>query len=87
VNSSGIAVQQFVTNSPDLFAPYKDEDIHGGPPLILVPGATSNMGQPYYLGIFHFFQVSYFGNQLSVGPTSAVACVMPLCTFKQACVT
>jgi hypothetical protein len=58
VNSTGIAVQQFVTSSPDLFAPYKDEDIHGGPPLILVPGAASNTGHSYYMGIFHFFQVS-----------------------------
>ncbi|WIA21773.1 hypothetical protein OEZ85_000932 [Tetradesmus obliquus] len=56
VNSSGIAVQQFVTSSPDLFAPYKDEDIHGGPPLVFVPAAASNTGQAYYLGVFHFFQ-------------------------------
>eukprot|EP00882_Tetradesmus_deserticola_P002072 GHRQ01002220.1.p1 GENE.GHRQ01002220.1~~GHRQ01002220.1.p1 ORF type:complete len:413 (+),score=44.27 GHRQ01002220.1:250-1488(+) len=56
VNSSGIAVQQFVTSSSDWFAPFKDEHIHGGPPLILVPGAASNTGHSYYMGIFHFFQ-------------------------------
>jgi hypothetical protein len=57
MNSSGIAVQQFLTTSPQLFAPYKDEDIHGGPPLALVPAALSNTGRDYYLGIFHFFKV------------------------------
>jgi hypothetical protein len=50
-------VQQFVTTSPKLFEPYKDEDIHGGPPLIHVPAHLSSLGRDYFLGIFHFFKV------------------------------
>lgn len=57
VNSSGVAVQQFVTTSPKLFEPYKNEDVHGGPPLIHVPGHLSGLGRDYFLGIFHFFKV------------------------------
>jgi len=57
VNQTGVAVQQFVTTSPKLFEPYKDEDIHGGPPLIHVPGHLSSLGHDYYLGVFHFFKV------------------------------
>ncbi|KAF8059755.1 LPA1 [Scenedesmus sp. PABB004] len=56
VNASGVAVQQWVTSSPSLFGPFKDEDIHGGPPLALVPGELAGGGVPYYLGVFHFFQ-------------------------------
>jgi hypothetical protein len=58
VNTTGVAVQQFVTTSPKLFEPYKDEDIHGGPPLIHVPAHLSSLGRDYFLGIFHFFKVS-----------------------------
>lgn len=50
-------MQQFVTTSPKLFDPYKDEDIHGGPPLIHVPAHLSGLGRDYFLGIFHFFNV------------------------------
>lgn len=50
-------MQQFVSTSPKLFEPYKDEDIHGGPPVIHVPARHSNLGRDYYLGIFHFFKV------------------------------
>jgi hypothetical protein len=57
VNASGIAVQQFVSTAPSLFEPYKDEDIHGGPPMVLIPGHLSATRSPYYLGIFHFFKV------------------------------
>jgi hypothetical protein len=57
VNASGIAVQQFVSTAPSLFEPYKDEDIHGGPPLVFIPAHLSKSGQAYYLGIFHFFKV------------------------------
>jgi hypothetical protein len=57
VNSSGVAVQQFVTTSPKLFEPYKNEDVHGGPPLVYVPGHLSGLGRDYFLGIFHFFKV------------------------------
>jgi hypothetical protein len=57
VNQTGVAVQQFVTTSPKLFDPYKDEDIHGGPPLIHVPAHLSGLGRDYFLGIFHFFNV------------------------------
>jgi hypothetical protein len=58
VNTTGVAVQQFVTTSPKLFEPYKDEDVHGGPPLIHVPAHLSSLGRDYFLGIFHFFKVS-----------------------------
>lgn len=57
MNQTGVAVQQFVTTSPKLFDPYKDEDIHGGPPLIHVPAHLSGLGRDYFLGIFHFFNV------------------------------
>lgn len=57
VNTSGVAVQQFVTTSPKLFEPYKDEDIHGGPPLIHMPAHLSSLGRDYLLGVFHFFKV------------------------------
>jgi hypothetical protein len=57
VNQSGVAVQQFVSTSPKLFEPFKDEDIHGGPPVIHVPAQHSTLGRDYYLGIFHFFKV------------------------------
>lgn len=57
INATGVAVQQFVTNSPVLFEPFKNEDIHGGPPVIFIPAHLSRTGEPYYLGIFHFFQV------------------------------
>eukprot|EP00878_Enallax_costatus_P004680 GHUV01004928.1.p1 GENE.GHUV01004928.1~~GHUV01004928.1.p1 ORF type:complete len:402 (+),score=109.70 GHUV01004928.1:2577-3782(+) len=63
INATGIAVQQFVTNSPTLFEPFKNEDIHGGPPVIFVPAHMSGTGEPYYLGIFHFFQTFGEGAQ------------------------
>jgi hypothetical protein len=28
--------------------------LHGGPPVVLVPGAVANDGKPYYLGIVHY---------------------------------
>jgi hypothetical protein len=57
IAASGIAVQQFVSTAPSLFEPYKDEDIHGGPPLVFIPAYLSKSGEAYFLGIFHFFKV------------------------------
>lgn len=51
-------MQQWVTSSPSWFEPFKDEDVHGGPPLALIPvDAGGGLGRPYYLGVLHFFQV------------------------------
>lgn len=49
---------QHLTRNDALFAPFAREDVHGGPPVVLVPGKHSpDTGhQDYYLGVFHFFQ-------------------------------
>lgn len=58
MNSQGIAVQQFVTSNEALFAPFAGQDVHGGPPVVLIEGANLAEGAaPYYLGVFHFFMV------------------------------
>jgi len=58
INSQGVAVQQFVTNNEALFLPFAGQDVHGGPPVVLIDGPLLAQGaQPYYLGIFHFFMV------------------------------
>lgn len=61
MNSQGIAVQQYLTTNEPLFAPFAGQDVHGGPPVVLVDEVTaqqkSGMAQPYYLGVFHFFMV------------------------------
>jgi hypothetical protein len=58
VNSTGVAVAQHLTRNDALFAPFRGEDVHGGPPVVLVPGKFSpdTAGADYYLGVFHFFQ-------------------------------
>lgn len=58
-----MAVQQFITHSPSLFEPFKDEDVHGGPPVVLIPQELSKTGQPYFLGILHFFKVGMVKEQ------------------------
>ena len=51
-------MQQFVTANTELFAPFAGQDVHGGPPVVLIDGPLLAEGQvPYYLGIFHFFMV------------------------------
>jgi hypothetical protein len=58
MNSQGVAVQQFLTTNERLFAPFVGQDVHGGPPVVLIDGPLLAAGaQPYYLGIFHFFMV------------------------------
>jgi hypothetical protein len=64
---NGTAVQQWVTRAPALFEPYKNEDIHGGPPLVAIPADRSPSGQGYFLGILHFFQVRGTGCVLRGG--------------------
>lgn len=56
VNSSGVAVAQHLSRNDALFEPFSREDVHGGPPVVLVPAKHSSTGQDYYLGVFHFFQ-------------------------------
>lgn len=51
-------MQQFLTSNEELFAPFAGQDVHGGPPVVLIDGPRLRGGQaPYYLGIFHFFMV------------------------------
>jgi hypothetical protein len=58
MNPQGVAVQQFLTTNEALFAPFVGQDVHGGPPVVLIDGALLARGaQPHYLGIFHFFMV------------------------------
>jgi hypothetical protein len=56
VNSSGVAVAQHLSRNDALFEPFSREDVHGGPPVVLVPAKHSSTKQDYYLGVFHFFQ-------------------------------
>lgn len=58
MNSQGIAVQQFLTSNEALFAPFAGQDVHGGPPVVLVEGGGAGGAAPYFLGVFHFFIVS-----------------------------
>jgi hypothetical protein len=62
VNSSGVAVQQWVSMVRDLM-PHKflgtpKTHMHGGPPLVHVSAAASGSGKPYYLGVMHYYDVS-----------------------------
>lgn len=59
VNSTGFAVQQYLTVDHKMFEPFKDQDIHGGPPVVHIPADKSRSGVPHFLGVFHFFMVSY----------------------------
>lgn len=56
VNSSGVAVAQHLSRNDALFEPFSREDVHGGPPVVLVPAKHSSTQVDYYLGVFHFFQ-------------------------------
>jgi hypothetical protein len=78
VNSSGVATAMHVTRNDPLFAPFAREDVHGGPPVVLVPGkwgkynnarasgggkaAAAAAAEDYYLGVFHFFRTSGEGS-------------------------
>jgi hypothetical protein len=57
MSANGTAVQQYLTESPSWFAPFNKEDVHGGPPVVYIPSERSATKEPYFLGIFHFFQV------------------------------
>ena len=62
-------MQQFVTANTELFAPFAGQDVHGGPPVVLIDGPLLAEGQvPYYLGIFHFFMVG--GGRVGAGHAS-----------------
>jgi hypothetical protein len=59
MNNQGVAAAQYVTSNEALLAPFKGEDIHGGPPVVLVerPGSGLADGERYYLGVLHYFKV------------------------------
>jgi hypothetical protein len=75
MNSQGVAVQQFVTNSSALSKRFAGEDVHGGPPLVLITPSLPQQSAPqqkqqpdkgrrqapYYLGVLHFFQTTGVG--------------------------
>ena len=69
MNSQGVAVQQFLSTNAPLFAPYAGQDVHGGPPVVLMDGPLLQPGAaPYYLGIFHYFLVG--GGRVGAGHAS-----------------
>lgn len=35
---------------------FEEHDVHGGPPVVHVPGSASPNGKPYYLGIMHHIE-------------------------------
>jgi hypothetical protein len=59
MNNQGVASKQYVTSNDALLAPFKGEDIHGGPPVVLVerPGSGLADGERYHLGVLHYFKV------------------------------
>ncbi|GBF99713.1 hypothetical protein Rsub_12425 [Raphidocelis subcapitata] len=92
MSPQGVAVQQFLTTNEPLLAPFAGQDVHGGPPVVLMGGA-----EPYYLGIFHFFMTfgsgsakvkqyhHYFYKTEAVPPfrICAVSQELPLVTRKR----
>jgi hypothetical protein len=69
MNSQGVAVQQFITSSEQLFLPFAGQDVHGGPPVVLIDRPLLAAGaEPYYLGVFHFFMVGAGAPQLRFSP-------------------
>jgi hypothetical protein len=72
MNSTGVAAQHFLTANDALFSQYAGQDVHGGPPVVRIgrgaagggaaaEAAAAWEGEPYYLGIFHFFMVGWGG--------------------------
>jgi hypothetical protein len=78
MNSTGVAMQQWVSPVNDLFpaavmaAPHH---LHGGPPHLLVDAAASGSSQPYYLGVMRHLDVSCVSATKAFGSVAYKKCV------------
>ncbi len=47
---------RWTTHNSALMSKFEGFDVHGGPPLVLVPSHLSPDGQAHYLGIMHHIE-------------------------------
>lgn len=56
VMPDGSATDQFVTDNSLTAQRFNDKDMHGGPPVVLIPESLTRTNTSYYLGIMHYYQ-------------------------------
>lgn len=56
VGLDGVSTHKWTTHDKVMFKKFEKHDVHGGPPVVYVPGSLAKDGKAHYIGIMHHIE-------------------------------